>query len=169
MNYKVLSTVSLKRISDSNDDLIYELNSLLAEEFQAWYQYYITYQFLVGNERTSVAEFFEETADDELNDHANSLIKRINELGSECLLLTPDTWKEYSEAKFLTSDLSVGSQLEINKTAEESAIEHYQRVIELAESLKDYTTRDILKKILADEEEHLSEINDFINDIQSYG
>ena len=57
--------------------------------------------------------------------------------------------------------------LAINGEAETKAIQQYQQVIELAESLKDYTTRDILKKILADEEQHLSEINDFIKDINS--
>lgn len=166
MNYKdIAERLNPKRITDSTDTLIYELNSLLAEEFQAWYQYFITAQYLFGNERTNIKEFFEEAADDELNDHAKKIINRLNELGVDCQLVSPLTWSEYAKSKFVTADLSVKSQLEINKQSELEAIVHYQEVIEIAESLKDYTTRDILKKILADEEEHLSDLNDFIKDL----
>ena len=147
--------------------IIVELNSLLAEEFQAWYQYFIVAPFLVGDMRPEIQEFFIKTADDELNDHAQLLINRINELNGECLLKTPESWKQFAYADFLLAGLDVNSQLAINGEAEIKAIQHYQQVIELAESLKDYTTRDILKKILADEEQHLSEINDFIKDIHS--
>lgn len=147
--------------------IIVELNSLLAEEFQAWYQYFIVAPFLVGDMRPEIQEFFIKTADDELNDHAQLLINRINELNGECLLKTPESWKHLADIDFLLAGLDVKSQLVINGEAETKAIQHYQQAIELAESLKDYTTRDILKKILADEEQHLSEINDFIKDIHS--
>lgn len=154
-----------QKISDSTETIIAELNSLLAEEFQAWYQYYIVAPFLVGNERASIQEFFNETAKDELDDHATKLINRINELNAPCVLATPESWKEMAVSKFMTGDYDVINQLNLNRQAEIDAIAHYQRVIEIAETIKDYTTRDILKEILADEEQHLSELNDFLKDL----
>lgn len=155
-----------KRVTDSTETLVLELNSLLAEEFQAWYQYFVVAPFIAGSERPNIQEFFIDTAKDELDDHATKLINRINELGASCVLATPESWKEYAKAGFMVANNDVASQLILNQKAEMDAIAHYQQVIELAESIKDYTTKDILKKILADEEQHLSELNEFINDIK---
>ena len=152
------------RITDSAT-LIVELNSLLAEEFQAWYQYYIVAPFLHGCDRESVQEFFQEAADDELNDHASKLLNRLNELNQDCTVIpTPDSWKLAATSKFGVAPMDVMSQLSLNVKAEQEAIEHYQKVIVLAEQLQDHTTYDMLKEILADEEQHLSELNDFLKD-----
>ena len=156
-----------ERITDDQNLLLAELNSLLAEEFQAWYQYYIVAPFLFGNERSAIQAEFMKLADDELNDHATQLIDRINELGGECVLKTPETWKSVASLDFLQAPLDVASQLQINRVAELGAIEHYKRAIELAEQVKDEVSKDIFKRILADEEEHLSELNDFIKDINT--
>lgn len=165
--------MDLKKLSNSNKSVkiadstqvISQLNSLLAEEFQAWYQYYIVTPFLFGNERSAVQEEFMKLADDELNDHATQLIDRINELGGECILTTPETWRSVATLPFETAPLDIKSQLDLNIRAEQGAIDHYKSAIELVGSLNDITTQDILKKILADEEEHLSELNDFIKDL----
>lgn len=161
---KLSNSTKSVRIADTTQ-ILAQLNSLLAEEFQAWYQYYIVAPFVFGNERTSVQSTFLKNADDELNDHAKLLIDRINELGGECVLATPETWRSVATLPFETAPLDVKSQLDINIRAEQGAIDHYKSAIELAGSLNDVTTQDILKKILADEEEHLSELNDFIKDL----
>lgn len=150
---------------DKNDILLQELNSLYAEEIQAWYQYFVVKDFLVGNERDSVQKSFEVLADDELNDHAVKLLKRINELGGEVYATTLDSISEFALSEFKTSNIDVESQLGINIEAEEEAIEHYKEVIELAEDNQDYTTSELLKEILADEEEHLTELQEYLNDI----
>lgn len=157
---------SPQKIADSSG-LADELNSLLAEEFQAWYQYFIVQPFLVGNNRVEVQQFFEKAANDELLDHAKTLMNRMSELGCECTLKTPDSWKDYSELSIQAGSYGVEEQISLNKKLEIGAIEHYQRVIELAESLGDTTTIDILKKIKADEEQHLSVLNKFIKDVNS--
>lgn len=150
---------------DKNEILLQELNSLYAEEIQAWYQYFVVKEFLVGNERASVQKSFEVLADDELNDHAVKLLKRINELSGEVYATTLNSVSEFALSEFKTSDIDVGSQLGINIEGEEEAIEHYKEVIKLAEDNQDYTTSEILKEILADEEEHLTELQDYLNDM----
>lgn len=150
---------------DKNEILLQELNSLYAEEIQAWYQYFVVKDFLVGNERASVQKSFEVLADDELNDHAVKLLKRINELGGEVYATTLSSISEFALSEFKTSNIDVESQLGINIEAEEEAIEHYKEVIELAEDIQDYTTYELLKEILADEEEHLTELQEYLNDI----
>lgn len=169
MNFSKISELYDRHIVDgfnSGSDIVTELNSLLAEEFIAWYQYYVVIPFLSGPERESVANKFKELADDELEDHATKLINRLNELGYSCALTTPDTWKDYAKMKASTAELRVDAQLALNIAAEEAAINHYTEVYNLATSLGDIVTADLLKEILADEQNHLSELNDFMKDLK---
>lgn len=154
-----------RQIADTTLSLSYELNSLLAEEYLQWYQYAVVIPFLYGNDRTSVQEFFKTAAEDELNDHAVALINRMNELNIDCSLKSPKDWFDYAKGDYIITDYHIEPQLLANQTTEQQAIAHYQEVISLCEHLEDYTTRDILKHNLADEEQHLSELNDFGKDI----
>lgn len=157
---------NLCKVADSPLSLRDELISLLAEEFQAWYQYKIVIPYITGDSRPDVKEFFEEAADDELNDHAEQLMKRIAELDLvNSILPTPESWALAARAKFQTAPLDITSQLQINLTAEEEAIAHYHEVINMAESLQDFVTADILKKILADENEHKHSLEKLIQDL----
>lgn len=170
MNFKQISGIlphSVK-ITDSENSLEYELNSLLAEEYQAWYQYLSVYPFLSGKERPSIQGHFNTFAIDELHDHAEKLLNRLNELNLICYLTTPESWKDYAQSKFVVSNpLNITECLTNNLASEDEAIAHYKRVIDLAESLEDVTTVELLRDILADEEQHKSELQDFINDINS--
>ncbi len=155
------------KVSDDSNNAEKELNSLIAEEFEAWYNYFIFSQFLVGNERSSVEMTFMKLASDELHDHAFKLINRLNELGLHCCVITPDTWRLTAQQQInVNPDCSVKTQLKVNKEAEEGAIRHYKLAIEYFQNLGDIITVELLKAILADEEEHLCEINDFLEDIQ---
>lgn len=169
MNYKQVSEVYQKqlRITDSDSSLEYELNSLLAEEYQAWYQYWSVFMFLKGEERPSIQSAFDEYGNDELNDHAKKLMNRLSELSMPCYLSTPESWKEYAQSSFVADQLSMSIEgcLTANLNSEQDAIDHYSRVIALAESQGDYTTAELLKGILADEEEHKAGLQDFINDL----
>ena len=172
MNYKKLSNYERlllpQRISDAERSLEWELNSLLAEEYQAWYQYWSVYQFLRGKERSSIQLKFKEFALDELTDHAEKLLNRINELNFNCHLSTPESWKDYAQSKFETVQTNdIRSFLALNVQSETDAIIHYRQVIGIADSINDVTTSELLKDILADEEEHLSDLQDFLNDLDS--
>lgn len=144
-----------------------ELKSLYAEEINAFYQYWVVSEFLVGKERPSIQKKYQEYAMDELTDHAAKLLKRMNELkifpGE---LLDLYLTNNIARAKYIFPDASFSTKKSLlqNIQAEESAIEHYREVIRMTEDI-DPVTNQLLKDILKDEEEHKTELEDFFNDI----
>ena len=67
----------------SKKQIVTTLKSLYAEELFAFYNYFVVKEFLIGHEHPSLQKKFEELAEDELNDHATKLLKRINELNDD--------------------------------------------------------------------------------------
>lgn len=149
------------------ENVIEMLKTLYAEEIQAWYQYYIVSNFMQGQERKSIEQLFIDTAKDELDDHANKLLKRISELGgdissiSDISTLTTIASCEY---KTPSAPYNTVKLLEDNIEAEICAIEHYIKLADVTRD-KDYTTYCMAIEILADEEEHLRSLQDFYVDI----
>lgn len=150
--------------------IINELKSLYCEEINAFYQYWIVKDFLVGSERPSIAKKYEEYALDELTDHSAKILKRLSELNADITdilnLYNNDT---YTVEKYMipNATLSTVSSIQQNIAAEEAAIAHYKRVILMTE-VSDPVTNQMLKGILADEEEHRAELHDFLMDITSH-
>lgn len=138
-----------------------------AEEVLQWYTYHIVSGFMVGKERPNIEKTFAEMANDELNDHAEKILKRIAELGGDIEYL-----KDINALKNLSDcDYSLPSQpydtLQLvmkNIEHEKCAINGYQELCDLTRD-KDMTTYDMAVEILADEEEHLQLLNDFLADM----
>lgn len=162
---------SLDLISDSDRlKICRELEVAAAEEILAFYGYRVVSPYLVGQERANIEEFFNDTANDELDDHFVKLLNRMNELQyvptrifdfaniqstAECSYHTPENISELIPI------------LEQNIESEECAIRHYQRIIDLSRDLGDYATERMIKDIQADEYDHLSGLNDFLADLRS--
>lgn len=154
--------------SSYKTQIINELVSLYAEEINAFYQYWIVSDFLVGPERHNIEKKYKEYAMDELTDHAAKLLKRMNEL-----YMTPDALlrlediNRHAKAKYIVPSTSYKTvdSLTQNITAEINAIEHYKTVIKLTEGV-DPVTNELLKGILADEYEHRTELEEFRADIE---
>ena len=149
------------------DIIIAELMSLYAEEVNAFYQYWVVKEFIHGKERPSIQKKYEEYAMDELTDHAAKLLKRLNELNADVTtLLNLYTTDNIAQNKYIipNASLSTKESIKQNIEAEEGAIEHYKSVIARTEDI-DPTTCLMLKEILTDEEEHKSELEDFLKDI----
>jgi ferritin-like protein/nucleoside diphosphate kinase len=149
---------------DAGVDISVMLKGLYADEINAFYQYWIVSEFLTGKERPSIQKKFEEYAMDELTDHAAALLKRMNELN-----ITPDTdlysMNNIASIKYvIPNSFSTADCLSKNIESEEASIERYKVAIQTTEGL-DPTTNQLLKDILKDEEEHKSELQDFLNDI----
>ena len=159
--------------------LIDKLKNALKEEFNAWYGYIIIKDFLVGPNRTDIQKFYEDSAEDELTDHAYWLMKRINELGGtvEDISASPSSWLSadhpyvspiwnYKNEGDSNSSciIRIIDSLKQNITNEIGAIETYRDLVEFAKSAKDYTTEKKCKEILADEEEHLQALQEFLDD-----
>lgn len=165
---------------DTCDNIVDALKNALKEEFNAWYGYIIVRDWLVGSCRPEVVKMYDEIAEDELKDHGYWLMKRINELGGtiEDISNSPASWLQavhgYIAPKWSNKTpedsmndekvLSIQDSLMTNINNEIGAIETYQHLVELSEECKDWTTNSKCKEILADEEEHLQMLQDFLDD-----
>lgn len=153
----------------SNKDaeiIIDKLQDAFCEEMNAWYQYYIITPFLVGNERTNIANDYKENAEEELK-HAGMLLNRINELGGTYLAIdSPEQWNVLATHKYIKpAGPNVEQSLEQIADAERSAIETYT-ALEVMTRDNDVVTNQLVKEILADEQKHLQEMIEFLTDIK---
>ena len=157
--------------SESRRLIIDKLKNALKEELNAWYGYIIVKDFLVGSCRPEVVKLYEETAKDELEDHGYWLMKRINELGGtiEDITASPASWLTATHKEGIEGDdgivIGVVDSLFTNIENEMGAIETYRDLVETAQLSKDWTTEKKCKEILADEEEHLQLLQDFLDDM----
>ena len=151
--------------------IIDAMKNALKEELNAWYGYVIVKEWLKGTDRKDIEKFYEDTAKDELEDHAYWLMKRINQLGGtiEDISMSPNSWEtanhKYIAPTWSKDNIDIKKSLEDNITNEEGAIETYEELVKMTEEV-DPTSNSKLKEILADEQEHLQELKDFLQDIK---
>ena len=155
-------------VNNANTDYVIKLlKTLFAEEILAWYQYYIVSKFMIGHERPSISKQFEEIAKDELDDHADKILKRISELGGNISNIDDIVeLKNVANCAYIvpSQPYSTIQLLEDNIKSEACAIKHYIDLINFTKD-DDYTTYCMAMDILADEEEHLRDLQDFYADI----
>ena len=148
---------------ENKDELIKLLNCAFAEEWLAYYQYWVGAKVARGLERPKIVEEFIEHATEELK-HADWLADRIIQLGATPIL-DPDEWKINASCKY---DAPVNGDTKIlvsqNLIAEKCAIARYQQICEICQG-KDIETFNISRKILKEEIEHEQEMEDFIKDM----
>ena len=145
------------------ESLISQLNAALAEEWLAYYQYWIGALVVEGAMRPNVQSEFEEHANEERK-HAEMIAKRIIELEG-VPVLDPQKWSELARCKYDTpQDFDSVCLLNDNVASERCAILRYQEIADFTNG-KDFTTCDMAKKILAEEEEHEQDLQDYLTDI----
>ena len=69
------------------------------------------------------------------------------------------------KGQILIDNIDIKKSLEDNIKNEEGAIETYEELVKMTEDV-DPTSNSKLKEILADEQEHLQELKDFLNDLK---
>ena len=143
--------------------LIDQLNAALSEEWLAYYQYWVGALVVEGAMRADVQGEFEEHAEEERH-HAQLIADRIIELEG-VPVLDPKKWFALARCKY-DSPTAFGSVslLNQNVSSERCAILRYQEIANFTNG-KDYTTCDIAKHILAEEEEHEQDLQDYLTDI----
>ncbi|MEG1009368.1 MAG: ferritin-like domain-containing protein [Clostridia bacterium] len=160
-----MSKGSITALSSKLDvqELIKKLNVALSEEWLAYYQYWIGAQVIKGTMRSNIEAEFLEHAKDEL-DHANKISKRIIELEG-IPVLNPKEWDKLAKCKFMEpTNFDSVILLNQNIESEDCAINRYKEIADFTRD-KDYTTFDLAKKIMAEEEEHAQDLSNFVNDI----
>ena len=144
--------------------LLDNLNAALSEEWLAYYQYWIGSLVVEGAMRADLQREFEEHAMEEF-EHAKMLADRIIQLEGTPVL-DPAQWVTLARCKYAVPMQSdVLSLLKQNITSERCAIIRYEEIASYTNGL-DFTTCDIAKRIMAEEEEHEQELQDFLRDVE---
>ncbi|MBP7033948.1 MAG: bacterioferritin [Syntrophobacterales bacterium] len=136
--------------------LLATLNALLADELTAISQYMVHSEMAEAWGYKKLHEAFEKRAIDEMK-HAETLIGRILFLeGSPTV----------SKLNKMMIGADVPKQLAGDRGLEMGAVKAYNEAIILAGEVKDFATRQILEKILADEDRHIDQIEEMQDQIQ---
>lgn len=139
--------------------LIEMLNSLLADELTSINQYIVHAEMCEDWGYAKLHEHFEKRAIDEMK-HAETLIGRI---------LFLEAVPVVTELKDIYIGKEIPEQLENDRIAEVGAIEAYNKAIKLAGEVNDFATRKILQEILKDEDDHMDEIEELLEQISHMG
>lgn len=148
----------------SVDELLDMLNKAYADEWLAYYQYWLGAKLAKGPMREAVFAELTEHAADELR-HAEMLALRIIQLGGTPPL-APKDWYEMTNCGYEPpEDPYVETLLDQNIKGEQCAIAVYQR---LAEATKDADpiTYNLAVQIMADEVEHEEDLQALVEDIE---
>jgi bacterioferritin len=144
--------------------LIQMLNEALAEEWLAYYQYWIGARIMEGPMRSEVEPELLLHATQELA-HAELVVNRILQLGGTPLL-NPEQWKAYSKCAYEEPlDSYIEVILQQNLEGERCAISRYEGIAQYTNG-KDHATYQMATTILSDELEHENDIEDFLTDIE---
>ncbi|MBN1897613.1 MAG: ferritin [Spirochaetes bacterium] len=145
--------------------LLEMLNKALADEWLAYYQYWIGAKVATGPTRGFVTAELEEHAGDELR-HAGMLVERIMVLGGTPIL-TPDDWNKLTNCGYDTpSDPHVKKILQQNVKGEQCAISVYSKLLDFVKD-KDFITEKMVQEILADEVEHEDDLQTILEDMSN--
>src|SRR5512145_1778192 len=128
-----------------NDAVIAKLNELLADELTAINQYMVHSEMCDNWGYERLHKIIEKRAIDEMK-HAEKLIARILFLDGRPIVSN-------------LNKITIGAEVEKmhlnDHAAEADAIRNYNESIKLAVEVGDNGTRELLEKILHDEEEHI--------------
>lgn len=134
------------------EELLTLLNKALADEWLAYYQYWIGAKVVKGPMKDAVISELELHATEELT-HALLLVERIIQLGGTPVL-SPDKWTKITNCGYETpEDPFVSVILDQNIKGEQCAIQVYSKLLDITR-VADPVTYDIILQILKDEVEH---------------
>jgi bacterioferritin len=140
------------------------LNKAFADEWLAYYQYWVGAKVVKGPMKEAVIAELTEHAGDELR-HAEMLTGRIIQLGGTPIL-KPEGWYTMTNCGYdAPEDPSARVILEQNIKGERCAIDVYNRLLEATRD-KDPVTYNIALQILQDEIEHEEDLQALMEDIE---
>ena len=146
------------------EKLILMLNEALAEEWLAYYQYWIGARMMEGPMRSEIEPELLLHATQELG-HAVLVVNRILQLGG-IPILNPNQWASYARCDYEEpTDPYVEAILEQNLRGERCAIQRYEEIAEFTAG-KDLATYQMAITIMNDELEHEQDIESFLRDIE---
>jgi len=149
------------------NEVVTLLNKALADEWLAYYQYWIGARGVKGIGREAAVVELEEHAADELR-HADMLVTRINQLGGTPLL-DPKEWQEMTNCGYdAPTDFYIKKIIDQNIKGEQCAISVYNKIMELTKD-KDDVTYQMAFEIMRDEVEHEDDLQTLMEDLEMQG
>ncbi len=148
------------------DEVIRLLNRAYADEWLAYYQYFIEAKIIKGIMKDAAIAELNQHATDELR-HANMIAGRILQLGGTPLL-NPKDWFTHTNCGYEEpKEFDVVAILNDSIKGEQCAISTYSKIAETVRD-KDIVTYDIVSEILADEVEHEEDLQALYDDITEF-
>ena len=145
------------------DKLIDTLNSALADEWLAYYQYWLGAKIVKGPMKDGIAAELLQHATEELG-HADLLAARIIQLGGTPLI-SPEEWYKQTHCGYdAPTNPFVKEILAQNIKGEQCAIDTYQKLL-LEVKDKDPVTYNTVLSILEDEVEHEEDLQSLDEDL----
>jgi bacterioferritin len=133
----------------SREEMIQLLNEDLAREYQAIIAYTVYSQVIKGAAYNNIAQELEKHAAEEL-DHALKIAKQIDYFGG-MPGVRPKEVKTSEDAK---------KMLEFDLENERLTIKNYRQRIRQAEAMSEFALSEVLREIIAQEQEHLTDLAD---------
>ena len=147
------------------NELLEMLNKAFADEWLAYYQYWLGAKIVKGPMKDAVASELLLHATEELN-HANLLAMRIIQLGGTPLI-SPDKWLDNSHCGYdAPTNPFVKEILAQNIKGEQCAIDVYQKLLKIVKDA-DPVTYNIVLTILQQEVEHEEDLQSLDEDVES--
>ena len=145
------------------DELINMLNKALADEWLAYYQYWIGAKVVKGPMKDAVISELNIHATEELN-HAVLICDRIIQLGGTPVL-SPEDWTKISGCNYdAPEDPNVEKVLDQNIGGEQCAIKTYNSYLDITRE-GDPVTYNIILQILTQEVEHEEDLSSLKEDL----
>ncbi|MEW6179397.1 MAG: ferritin-like domain-containing protein [Chloroflexota bacterium] len=147
------------------DELLRLLNKAYADEWLAYYQYWIGAKIVRGPMKDAIASELLLHANEELA-HADMLAMRIIQLGGTPLI-NPEEWFKESNCGYdAPADPFVKKILAQNIHGEQCAISVYTKLLEIVKD-KDPVTYNMVLTILAQEVEHEEDLQALDEDLEA--
>jgi len=147
------------------DELLGILNKAFADEWLAYYQYWLGAKIVKGPMKDAVASELLLHATEELS-HADMLAMRIIQLGGTPLL-SPDKWLANTHCGYdAPVNPFVKEILAQNIKGEQCAIDVYQKILQIVKDA-DPVTYNIVLTILQQEVEHEEDLQSLDEDLDS--
>jgi bacterioferritin len=160
-----MGTRGRELLGDKADHILELLNKALADEWLAYYQYWVGAKVVVGPMKGEVEGELIEHANDELR-HADMLVERILQLGGTPIIDPKEWYKKTNCGYDAPSDPNVYKILDQNIKGEQCAIDVYSKLLKETVQI-DPVTYQIAVEILRDEEEHEEDLEGIVEDLEN--
>ncbi len=149
-------------------ELVELFNRAIADEWLAYYQYWVGALVVKGPMRPNVQAELKEHAEEELK-HAGMLADRIIQLGGTPLL-HPDEFSKKTNCGYDSpKDPHAKKILEQNIKGEQCAIDTYSKLLVKLKGTNDFISMNMVRKIMEDEVKHEQDLEDLKDDIDLVG